>query len=130
MIEERKKAIISEKMGEKNFGRKDLEGRDLLSLLLKANLATDIPASQKPGDDVVGVCGWGRDEVAKPVRVHEEVSIPREPVLDELRPAELGDDRRLLERLPDTEYALAPEYPTRMRVEKLNTSRSDMNTAG
>lgn len=53
MIEERKKAIISEKMGEKNFGRKDLEGRDLLSLLLKANLATDIPASQKLGDDEV-----------------------------------------------------------------------------
>lgn len=54
MIEERKKAIQSEKTGEKNeFGRKDLEGRDLLSLLLKANLATDIPASQKLGDEEV-----------------------------------------------------------------------------
>lgn len=54
LIEERKKAIASEKTRHNaDVGRKDLEGRDLLSLLLKANLATDIPASQILDDEEV-----------------------------------------------------------------------------
>lgn len=54
LIAERKKDIMSEKRGEKaDVGRKDLEGRDILSLLLKANIATDIPASQRLNDEEV-----------------------------------------------------------------------------
>ncbi|KAH9851382.1 cytochrome P450 [Lenzites betulinus] len=38
-----------------NVERKDLQGRDLLTLLIRANLATDIPESQKLSDaDVLG----------------------------------------------------------------------------
>lgn len=54
MVEDRKKAIMSGKIGQMGgIAQKDLEGRDLLSLLLKANLAVDIPASQKLSDEEV-----------------------------------------------------------------------------
>lgn len=33
--------------------RKDLQGRDLLTLLIKANMATDIPDNQKMTDEDV-----------------------------------------------------------------------------
>ena len=40
----------AEKRGVK---RDDLQGRDLLSLLIKANMATDIPESQRLSDEDV-----------------------------------------------------------------------------
>ena len=50
IIQERKKFIMSEKSEENKLGQKDLGGRDLLSLLLKANLASDVPESQRLND--------------------------------------------------------------------------------
>ena len=51
-----KKAEIQREYGEKGMGavgKKDLQGRDLLTLLIKANLATDIPDDQKLTDEEV-----------------------------------------------------------------------------
>ena len=50
IIQERKKSIMSEKSEQNKLGQKDLGGRDLLSLLLKANLASDVPESQRLND--------------------------------------------------------------------------------
>ena len=51
LIQERKKAII----GESAIGieKKDIVGRDILTLLMKANLATDTPDNQRLSDDEV-----------------------------------------------------------------------------
>lgn len=49
LIEE-KKAQIAREMSEGKSGgveRKDIQGRDLLTLLMKANMATDIPENQR-----------------------------------------------------------------------------------
>ena len=57
LIAEKKAAIMRErserKDKEKNdgVGRNDMQGRDLLTLLLKANMATDIPDSQRLSDE-------------------------------------------------------------------------------
>ena len=60
LIQEKKAAIIHER-AEKNEQRKsfdrierrDLQSRDLLTLLIKANMATDIPESQRLSDEDV-----------------------------------------------------------------------------
>ncbi|KAI1784699.1 cytochrome P450 [Ganoderma leucocontextum] len=51
-----KKAEIMREYGEKGTGaveKKDLQGRDLLTLLIKANMATDIPDDQRLTDEEV-----------------------------------------------------------------------------
>ncbi|TBU30862.1 cytochrome P450 [Dichomitus squalens] len=51
-----KKAEIQREYGEKGTGaveKKDLQGRDLLTILIKANMATDIPDDQKLTDEEV-----------------------------------------------------------------------------
>ena len=58
LIEEKKAEIRREYTSEgkeKDAGleRKNVRGRDLLTLLLKANMATDIPDSQKLSDEDV-----------------------------------------------------------------------------
>ena len=56
LIAEKKAAILAEQNAEKYAGveRKDMSSaRDLLTLLLKANMATDIPESQRLSDEDV-----------------------------------------------------------------------------
>ncbi|KAI0643935.1 cytochrome P450 [Trametes meyenii] len=57
LIQEKKAQIQHELAANKNGGggleRKDVQGRDLLTLLLKANMATDIPDSQRLSDEDV-----------------------------------------------------------------------------
>lgn len=59
LIAEKKAAIMRELNERKNkekddgVGRNDMQGRDLLTLLLKANMATDIPDSQRLSDEDV-----------------------------------------------------------------------------
>ncbi len=55
LIQEKKAQIAREKSDSKSGGveRKDMQGRDLLTLLLKANMATDIPDSQRLSDEDV-----------------------------------------------------------------------------
>ncbi|KAI0688229.1 cytochrome P450 [Cytidiella melzeri] len=48
-----KKASILAASGQSNVERKDVLGRDLLTLLIKANMATDIPESQRLTDEEV-----------------------------------------------------------------------------
>ena len=54
LIAEKKAAIMTESR-EKGRGveKKDVSGRDLLTVLIKANMATDIHESQKLTDDEV-----------------------------------------------------------------------------
>lgn len=52
LIAEKKAALLSEKQGG-GVEKRDLEGRDLLTLLLKANMATDIQESQRLSDEDV-----------------------------------------------------------------------------
>lgn len=54
LIAEKKASILAESR-EKGRGveRKDVSGRDLLTLLIKANMATDIRDSQRLTDDEV-----------------------------------------------------------------------------
>ncbi|KAJ3556986.1 hypothetical protein NM688_g1720 [Phlebia brevispora] len=54
LIAEKKAAIMAEKHSEKEgLERKDVQGRDLLTLLIKANMATDIPEGQRLTDEEV-----------------------------------------------------------------------------
>lgn len=54
LIAEKKAAILGEKTSEKqDVERKDVQGRDLLSLLIKANMAVDIPENQRLSDEEV-----------------------------------------------------------------------------
>ncbi|KAI0353766.1 cytochrome P450 [Trametes cingulata] len=55
LIEERKAEILREMSGEKKpgMGRNAMQGRDVLSLLVKANIAPDIPESQPLTDEDV-----------------------------------------------------------------------------
>ncbi|KAI0668208.1 cytochrome P450 [Trametes maxima] len=57
LIQEKKAQIRREltksKTGSDELERKDVQGRDLLTLLLKANMATDIPDSQRLSDEDV-----------------------------------------------------------------------------
>lgn len=54
LIAEKRAALLAESR-EKGRGveRKDLKERDLLTLLIKANMATDIPESQRMTDEEV-----------------------------------------------------------------------------
>ena len=56
-VAEKKAAIMREnhesKEKEGGVERKDLHGRDLLTVLLKANMATDIPDNQRLSDEDV-----------------------------------------------------------------------------
>lgn len=51
ILEERKAQILREKSG--NLEKKDVQGRDLLTLLVRANMATDIPDNQRMTDEEV-----------------------------------------------------------------------------
>ena len=55
IIADRKAEILAEKAasGERGTARKDVKGRDLLSLLIKSNMAVDIPDSQRLSDEEV-----------------------------------------------------------------------------
>ena len=54
LILEKKRALKAHADAEKRgVKRYDLQGRDLLSLLIKANMATDIPESQRLSDEDV-----------------------------------------------------------------------------
>ncbi len=57
LVEDRKAAILKE-ASEKHlqgFGRKDLQGHDLLTQLIRANMAQDVPKGQRLSDeDVIG----------------------------------------------------------------------------
>ena len=54
LIAEKKAAILAESREKgKAVERKDLQERDLLTLLIRANMATDIPESQRLTDDEV-----------------------------------------------------------------------------
>ena len=53
LIAEKKASIMAEKASGKGFERKDVQGRDLLTLLIKANMATDIPENQRLTDEEV-----------------------------------------------------------------------------
>lgn len=52
LVAERKTAILRE-ASEKHLKREDLQGRDLLTLLVRANMAEDIPESQRLSDEDV-----------------------------------------------------------------------------
>ena len=82
--------------------------REVHAVLLEV-AASDVQHEQA-GYNVIRICGR-REEVAEPAGMHEVLAVLHEAVFDELRPAESGDDRGLLERVPDSEHALAPEYP-------------------
>ena len=59
LIQEKKAAIIHERAKNEQgkyfdrIERRDLQSRDLLTLLIKANMATDIPESQRLSDEDV-----------------------------------------------------------------------------
>ncbi|RDX45658.1 cytochrome P450 [Lentinus brumalis] len=52
ILQEKKASILSEKSAG-GVEKKDVQGRDLLTLLLKANMATDVPDSQRLTDEEV-----------------------------------------------------------------------------
>ncbi|KAI0743350.1 cytochrome P450 [Daedaleopsis nitida] len=51
ILNERKTEILREKAG--GLGKRDVQGRDLLTILLKANMATDMPENQRMTDEEV-----------------------------------------------------------------------------
>lgn len=54
LLQEKKKALQAQATAEKRgVKRDDLQGRDLLSLLIKANMATDVPDNQRLSDEDV-----------------------------------------------------------------------------
>lgn len=57
LVEDRKAAILKDasEKHQQGIGRKDLQGRDLLTQLIRANMAQDVPESQRLSDkDVIG----------------------------------------------------------------------------
>lgn len=54
LIADKKQAILTDSSEESgSVERKDVHGRDLLTLLIKANMASDIPEDQRLSDDEV-----------------------------------------------------------------------------
>ena len=54
LVAKKKAAIIaSSKKGGIDLSKRDVEGRDLLTLLIKANMASDIPENQRLSDEEV-----------------------------------------------------------------------------
>ena len=51
MIADKKAAVLNNASG--GVEKKDVEGRDLLSLLIKSNMATDIPDSARMNDEEI-----------------------------------------------------------------------------
>lgn len=51
LMQSKKSAILAQKSG--IIEKSDFQGRDLLSLLIKANMATDIPESMRMTDEDV-----------------------------------------------------------------------------
>ena len=59
LMAEKKAAILAESQGKgRGVSKKDVSGRDLLTLLIKANMATDIPDNQRLTDDEVLAREW------------------------------------------------------------------------
>ena len=65
LIQEKKAEIMRERAGRKEkeaafdgIERRDLRSRDLLTLLIKANMATDIPENQRLSDEDVLAREW------------------------------------------------------------------------
>lgn len=52
LIQEKKAQIMSEKSSG-SFEKKDVQGRDILSLLIKANMASDVSDNQRLTDEEV-----------------------------------------------------------------------------
>ena len=52
LLQEKKTEIMREK-STGTVEKKDLQGRDLLTLLIKANMATDIPDGQRLSDEEI-----------------------------------------------------------------------------
>ena len=53
LIAEKKDAILAEMDASRKRGKDSVQGRDLLTVLLKANMADDIPESQRLTDEEV-----------------------------------------------------------------------------
>ena len=53
LIRDRKEAILHGSATKPDIEKRDVQSRDLLSLLIKANLATDVPESQRLSEDEV-----------------------------------------------------------------------------
>ena len=53
LIAEKKASILANAKEEKPVGKKDVHGRDLLTLLIRANMVADIPENQRLSDDEV-----------------------------------------------------------------------------
>ena len=57
LIRDKREAILRARDGkdgtEDGIAKKDVQGRDLLSLLIKANLATDVPEDQRLSEEQV-----------------------------------------------------------------------------
>ena len=73
LVAERKAAILREASENHKDGveRKDLKGRDLLTLLIKANMAKDVPESQRLSDaDVLGRESCSADTVSFNLPLH------------------------------------------------------------
>ena len=51
LIKDKKAQIMSESSG--SVEKKDFDGRDILSLLIKANMASDVPDNQRLTDEEV-----------------------------------------------------------------------------
>ncbi|KAH9910538.1 cytochrome P450 [Epithele typhae] len=112
LIQEKKEAIAAEgKMGEAKldgFDGPDLRGRDILTLLLKANMATDIPESQRLSDEDV----LAREYIFL-VAGHESTSTATTWCL-----WALAQDLRVQDKLRDELLSLSTDVPT---MDELNS---------
>ncbi|KZV75630.1 cytochrome P450 [Peniophora sp. CONT] len=90
LIAEKKAAILSEVSSGASLEKKDIQGNDLLSLLIRANLASDLPESARLSDrDILAqvptflVAGKLRDELlAVPTGSPTEAELDHLPYLD------------------------------------------------
>ncbi|KAI0318462.1 cytochrome P450 [Amylostereum chailletii] len=53
LVSEKKAAVLNETRGKQSIAKDDIEGHDLLSLLIKANMAADMPESMRLSDSEV-----------------------------------------------------------------------------
>ena len=53
LVREKREAVIAESRGDGSVGKQDVQGRDLLSLLIKANMATDVPDEERLSEEEV-----------------------------------------------------------------------------
>ena len=52
LVREKREAVMAESM-DSGVGKRDVQGRDLLSLLIKANMATDVPDEERLSEEEV-----------------------------------------------------------------------------